>query len=103
MSDYMFPFQVDCENLSNISVSTIPVYCPKLSSFDLKGMCYVTDHGVMPLTRSNDLKTLCLAEAAITDSTLESIAKGCGGKVRDTCDGSSFATSLHCGYYNSSV
>lgn len=63
-------------------MSMIPVHCRKLISFDLKGMCYVTDHGVMPLTRSNDLESLCLAEAAITDATLESIVKGCGTKVR---------------------
>ena len=36
----------------------------------------------MPLTRSNNLQSLSLAEAAITDSTLESVAKGCGAKVR---------------------
>ena len=74
-------FQVNCENLSSISLSTIPVYCPKLSSFDLQGMCFVTDHGFMPLTRSNNLKSLRLAEASITDSTLESVANGCGDKV----------------------
>jgi len=42
----------------------------------------VTDHGIMPMTRNNELESLCLAEAAITDSTLESIGKGCGAKVR---------------------
>lgn len=80
---FFFPaFQVDCEKLSNLSLSCIPVHCPKLTSFDLKGMCYVTDHGLMPLTRSNHLQSLSLAEADITDCTLESIAKGCGAKVR---------------------
>jgi len=70
--------------LSNIVLSSIPVHCPKLSKFDLKGMCYmyVTDHGLMPLTRSNHLQSLSLAEASITDCTLDSIAKGCGAKVR---------------------
>ena len=74
-------FQVDCENLSNLSLSTIPVHCPKLTSFDLKGVCYVTDYGVIPLTTNSNLKSLHLAEAAVTDSTLETVAKGCGGKV----------------------
>lgn len=73
---------MDCENLTNLSLSAIPVHCPKLTSFDLKGMSYVTDYGLVPLTRSNDLHSLSLAEAAITDSTLESVAKGCGAKVR---------------------
>lgn len=41
----------------------------------------MTDHGFMPLTRSNNLKSLHLAEASITDSTLESVANGCGDKV----------------------
>ncbi|XP_068711502.1 uncharacterized protein [Montipora foliosa] len=74
---------VDCENLSNLSLSTIPVHCPKLTSFDLKGVCYVTDYGVIPLTTNSNLKSLHLAEAAVTDSTLETVAKGCGGKLKE--------------------
>lgn len=73
---------VDCEKLSNLSLISIPVHCPKLSSFDLKGMCYVTDHGLVPLARSKCLQSLSLAEAAITDFTLENIAKGCGAKLK---------------------
>lgn len=79
---FVLCYKVDCENLGNISLSSIPIYCPKLKGFDLKGMCYVTDPGLMPLTRSNNLQSLALAEAPITDCTLDSISKGCGAKVR---------------------
>lgn len=41
----------------------------------------MTDHGFMPLIRSNNLRSLHLAEASITDSTLENVANGCGDKV----------------------
>ena len=75
-------YKDDCEKLSNISLSSIPIHCPKLSSFDLEGMCYVTDLGLMPLARNNHLQSLSLAEAPITDCTLDSISKGCGEKVR---------------------
>ena len=74
---------MDCDKLTNLSLISIPLHCPKLSSIDLKGVCFVTDHGVTPLTGSNNLERLSLAEAAIGDSTLENVAKSCGPRVRN--------------------
>ncbi|XP_048580508.1 uncharacterized protein LOC5516976 [Nematostella vectensis] len=75
---------IDCERLSDKCISIIPTLCPHLTSIDLKGIPYITDQGVMPLMYGGRaLQTVSLAEAAITDATLVTIAESAAERLQD--------------------
>ncbi|KAK3750581.1 hypothetical protein QZH41_018189, partial [Actinostola sp. cb2023] len=74
---------IDCEKITNRSLKLLPVHCPRLEKIDLKGVPFITDHGVVPMLSSPCLQTLSLAEASVTDISMYSIAEKCGEKLRD--------------------
>ena len=79
---FSYAIKVDCESLSDRSLFPLETACPRLTTLNLKGSCYFTDHGFKSLCSLKDLKSLCLAESLVTDHVLDSIVTTHGNQVR---------------------
>ncbi|XP_070538474.1 uncharacterized protein [Ptychodera flava] len=75
---------IDCESLSSAGIICLNK-CQYLEHLDLKGVCFISDAGLAPLLTNTDscLKYLCVAEANITDSSMQRVSKYLATKIQN--------------------
>ena len=73
--------KAECECLSNSGIFSLGQHCKKIQDLDLQGVPFINDRGLKEVISNGLLSELSLAECAVTDLTLQNIAKFCFASV----------------------